>query len=274
MTTQFKRVVRVIVGPPGQEGRVIEGLRISFEVIKADGFAINSAKVKIYNASDDTIAVMSTRDASIQVFAGYREQVGLIFLGTVTRVTASRQGADRVIEVESADGFANIGKPAALTIKGGASLKDAFGPLAGIAGQALDFAGVNPDEAIPAPRGVTLSGPVYGQINRIARLNRLDWTVEDDRIVIVRRGESTQLPALVITPDTGLIGSPKPGEARRVEVKMLLNPGARLRRIIQLESRDISGWFLIRRIKHVGDSGFASDFYTELEASIIRRRSA
>lgn len=270
MTRQFKRVVRVIVGAPGKEGRIIEGLRISFEVIKQDGFALNSAKIKIYNATDDTIAVASTRDAAIQLIAGYREQVGLIFLGTVTRVTASRDGSDRIVEIESADGFANLGKPAALTIKGGSSLKDSFGPLAGIAGQALDLAGINPDEQLQAPRGVTLAGPVYGQINRIARLNRLDWTIEDDRIVVVRRGESTRLPALLITPNTGLIGSPKPGEARRVELRMLLNPEARLRRIIQLEARDINGWFLTRRIKHLGDSGFASDYYTELEASIIR----
>lgn len=268
--TSFRRLTRVDIAAPGQEGVSVEGLRISFEVVKTDGPVLNTAKVQIYNAAETTIAAATRRDATIQLHAGYGDAAGLIFLGTVTRAYLERDGAERTLYIESGDGQAAVGKPVNLTLQGGSTIRDALGPLGAIAGQAIDASGLDLNAQLPSSRGVTLSGPVYGQVNRIARLNRWDWTVEDGRIVITKRGEATTLPALVISAQTGMVGAPGPGDAGKLAVKTLLNPLARLRRIVQLDAQDFAGWYLIRRIRHLGDSGWAPDYYTELELSLIR----
>lgn len=273
MTRQFRRYVRVVIGVPGEEGRAIEGLRIGFEVIKQDGQALNTAKIKIWGASDDTVALASRRDASVQLIAGYGGVGGLLFLGTITRVISTRADAERILEIESGDGQAAAGKPAALTLGGGTSLKDTLGPLAGIAQIGLDLAGIDANAPLQAPRGVSLSGPALGQVNRIAKLNKLDWTIEDNVLRLFKRGEASTLPALLVTPNTGLIGAPKPGTAGRIELRMLASSEVRLRRIIRLESRDVTGWFLVRRVKHTGDSGWASEYYSDIEATPIKART-
>lgn len=274
MTTQLIRSTRAIIGAPGEDGAEIDGLRINFEVVKQDGQTLNTAKIRIYNPAPTTIALATRKEASIQLYAGYGGAAGLIFLGTITRCVARLEGVDRIMEIESGDGQAGKAASVSTTLGGQSTLKEALGPLGDLAGAALDFAGVDADAPLAAPRGLTLSGPVYGAVNRIARLNRLDWTIEDGRIVLTKRGEATTLPALLVSPATGLIGSPSPSSEGGLELRMLLNPEARLRRIIRLESREYTGWYLLRRLKHFGDSGWATEYYTEVEASEIKPRRA
>jgi hypothetical protein len=271
MSRRYGRNVYVVIGT-AEQAREIRGLRIAFDVEKTDGAPINTAKLQIYNPNADTIALASSRNAFVQLFAGYGEQPGMAFTGAISRAIVRRERPDVVLELESGDGQRAQSSSVQTTLAGGARLVDALGPLADLAQLALDVSGVDLEEAIPAPRGLTLAGQTLGQINRLSRLNRFDWTIEDGRLIITRPGEATRLPAVKLTPETGLIGSPGVGDAGRVEFKALLDAELRLRRIVQLTSRDYDGWYLVRKVKHTGDSGFSDEFYSTCEASQIRPR--
>ena len=56
MTVFFDRKVRVVVGPPGELGTSIEGLRISFSIKKTSAKHPNKSKIEIYNLDPDVSA--------------------------------------------------------------------------------------------------------------------------------------------------------------------------------------------------------------------------
>lgn len=271
---QFIRNTYLRIGVPGQEGIEVNGLRIAFEVTKSDGQQLNTGKVTIYNASLTTSQASRVIGSTVQLYAGYGDAAGLIFLGDITRSGYFKERPDTRLEIESGDGQAARGKSISTTLKGEQKLGGVLQTLAEAAGLKLDTSGLDLNTSLPSTGSISLSGQALTQVNRVARANRLDWTIEDGRIIVTQRGEATQLPALVISPDTGLIGSPSPGDGGRLIVRTLLNPELRLRRIIKLESRDYQGWYLVRRIKHFGDSGWSAEYYTEVECTEIRPRRA
>lgn len=274
MSLQFGRRTWLIIGAPGSEGRRFEGLRTAFDVTKADGQAINTARVQLYNASPTTAAAARAPGAILQLHAGYGESAGLCYLGEIVRATPRAERPESVLEIECGDGQAARGVSIAATRAGSNILGDVLGTLSDATGLDLSAPADLLGAQLPAPRGVSLSGPALVQINRIIRMARLDWTIEDGAIVITRAGEATRLPALVVSPETGLLGSPEPGQKGRLVVKMRLQPGARLRRILRVESRAVTGWYLVRRVRHYGDSGWGDDYTTECECTEIRPRRA
>lgn len=273
--TQFQREVYAVAGKPGQVGVRIERFRIGFEVIKSDDSAVNTAKLAIYNLSEATAQATRVEGAAIELFAGYRGAPGLIFLGDITRSFTEREGTETICRIESGDGNNARNKSVALTLRGEQKLGPVLKKITDVAGLAFDAAGIDVDttlpKTMPVGRGLALHGGAFDAINRVCKLNRLDWTVEDGRLVIVRQNKATRLPAIVINQDTGMIGSPQQGDRRRLVVKTLLNPEFRLRRIVRVQSRLYDGWYLIRRIKHWGDSGYDTAFYSELECTEIAR---
>lgn len=268
---QFGRRTQLIVGNPGEPGRLIEELRIGFEVTKADDQAINVAKLKIYGLSPDSIAATQRQGATVQLFGGYGAAPGLLFLGDITRSLTTYEDGEVITELESGD--LQKARPATVrtTFSEAPSLKESMGVLGEALGAIVDLDALTPtqqDARLPVA-SLTLSGDVFSQVNRVARLNRLDWTVEDGKLVVMPRGRPTNLPALVVTPDTGLIGSPRPVK-RGLEVKLLLSAEVRLRRILRVQSARYDGWYLVRRVKHAGDSGWAREYYTTAECTEIR----
>ena len=268
--TQFLRNTYLRIGIPGEDGLEVRGLRIAFEVVKQDGQPLNTCKVTVYNATVTTSQATRRLGTTLQLYAGYGDAAGLIFLGDITRSGYFKERPETRLELESGDGQAARTKSASLSLKGEQPVDGILDQLAQIAGLSLDTSAVDAAVSMPSAGGVNLNGQVLTQVNRVARANRFDWTIEDGRIVVTPRGQATQLPALVVSPSTGMVGSPAPGEGGRITVKMLLNPEARLRRIIKLESAEYNGYYLIRRVRHAGDSGWAAEYYTEVECTEIR----
>lgn len=303
MTVQFLRRVRVIISKPGatQGTRFDEALRIAFEVTKRDGSTQNECKVKIYNVSKDSLELIRTRNAVIQLYAGYAEVVPLIYKGVITRVTVDYDKGDVIVNLESKRGFLTIPRrdPSASplarqvqgyikrTFNGQVSLLDSLQTVVSDVQAALgdyareiaaDLTKV-PTTPARAPRGLTLSGPPQDVLTTYTQANGLDWWEEDGVLRVVPRGDASREQAYLISPDSGLIGSPKAKVAGKtqkatgaVELVCLLNGELRARRAIQVQgTRSLTGWYLIRKVEHKGDT-WATEFYTSVEATPIKAR--
>ena len=103
----FDRQYRLSAGKAGSTGFEIGGgkrpLHVSFSVEKADTNSQNTAKVTIWNLSDEHLAELSKNDCVVVLHAGYGDTRPLIFAGVVTFATTKADGADRATEIELVD---------------------------------------------------------------------------------------------------------------------------------------------------------------------------
>ncbi len=279
MTTRefYDREVYLVIGAPGSEGREIRGLRIGFEVQKDDTSSPNRAKITVYNLNADSAALLKRPDTVIQLFGGYVGQANLLFLGDVTRAVTTIEGADAKTVIESGDGQAALaGSKSRVALKGETS-------VGGVLQAALKGVVSDPKKTLSGlsdavkgesiPRGFSASGPTKQVLRGLAGARRFDWMYLDGELVIVDRDQATREPAVLLTPETGLIGSPArlTGKgAKGIQIRSLLNGRVRPRRILQVDSASFTGYFLVRKLTHRGDSGWAPDFFTIIEATEIR----
>lgn len=279
MSRAFDARIRVLIGPPGRPGRAIEGLRIAFTVEKDDAPDVaNRAEVKIYNLAKGSRDATREPNALIQVFAGYRDALNLVFLGAITRSVTDDDGTDIITTVTSERD--TVGKGTlSTTLKGQQKLKDVLkAATAPLEAAGIDLSAVE-DGVVNAPRGVVLSGPPGQVLNKLTRANNLDWFVEDGVVRVVPRGVSTQERAFVISPTSGLVGSPRPlkpstdeGAGRRlgIEFSARLNGAFRLRRVVQIAgTEELAGWYQLRKIKHEADL-WAQKWDSVCEATPVR----
>jgi len=279
MSRIFGRTYRLVIGKSGQRGVEITGLRISFRVEKFDGSTPNVGEIKVWNLSQTTRALAREPDTLVQLYAGYQDVTPLIFLGAVTRVSVEDDGVDSVTTITSGKQTTQA-LPIAQSFKGQQKLGGLLTKVAErYAPEGVDLSAI---QDIPAsgPRGITLSGEPTDVLNKLTRANNLDWFIEDGIVKVVPRGASTQDTAFILSPSSGLEGSPralKPsasvgGSRLSVEATARLNGELRTRRLVQIAgTTDHAGWYLIRRVLHEGDlwGTGAKSWSTTIEATPI-----
>lgn len=119
--------------------------------------------------------------------------------------------------------------------------------------------------------------------------NGLDWSIQNNVIQVTLAGGIAETRGLVFGPDSGLIGSPervvksKPSENKKTKaaedeeaegkaqleetgwkIEVLLAPTLKPGDAIKIESRLVTGWFKVSKLKHSGDT-HGGDWKTEIE---------
>lgn len=272
---------RVSVGIAGKAGTIdLEGLRINFNIEKTNEGSPNRATIKVYNLSDKTRSTFEEGGARIIVSAGYRDTFGVIFSGNITKAKQKKsgksvvteggvkkmiEGVDVITEIDAGDGdnaYRNSvwhkGYPPGTTVRQVIDdLVNSFGLP-----KAIDESAI-PDKQYA--NGFATEGYVRNVLNDICKTNDLEWSIQNEVLQIVSKKISTTFGAVLLTPETGLVGSPtKTGDG--VEFDSLLQPGLMPGRNVKLESRYIKGLFKVRKVTHTGDS-HDGDFLSKCEAT-------
>lgn len=265
----FKRKVEVEI--KGQNStKKISGLKISFSVSKNNEATPNDAEIKIYNLSDETRKSLDGENISIELKAGYEGLNGdggnieTIFIGNVKKVTQEIQKPDIITSITAGDGEKKYrNKRHTKGYPEGTKLKTVVQDIT----KSLDL-GKGSLDAIPDityNSGVTLQGLCRDHLDNIARSNDLEWSIQDEKLQIIKRDGFTKDSVLVISPTSGLIGSPNKTK-KGVEFTSLLQPQLKIGRKVEIKSRFISGKFKIRKVTHEGDSR-EGDFVSKCEAT-------
>ena len=113
--------------------------------------------------------------------------------------------------------------------------------------------------------GLTLSGLSRDHLDVLTRSNGLEWSVQDETLQIIPEGQGTSESLILLSPDSGLIGSPNKTK-KGVEFISLIQPKLRPGRRVQVDSRLVKGIFKIRKVTHEGDS-HEGDFLSKCEAT-------
>jgi hypothetical protein len=129
------------------------------------------------------------------------------------------------------------------------------------------------------PRGKVFFGKPYKYVQDVCRGNAASFYIEDGSLNVTRLQDVKKDEAIVVTPETGLIGTPQQVQFG-VSFKLLLNPAIHLESLIQIKNVQVNeatttpgqqvqplddDWvYQVCELTHIGDTR-GNDWYTEIQ---------
>lgn len=264
----------------------VTALDLRFDVLKSTKREPNVALIRVRNLGPDARA-RASRAATVSVRAGYRDdgdEPPLLFVGDVRRVTHEYYAATYETIIEARDGGTAYsdrrisrsyapGTPLTAIVR---DVVDAMqigrGNLADVE-PSLRLAGV-----ATVPEGYVATGRASDVLSALLRASRLRWSVQNGALQVLRLGAPVRATAVVLSPQTGLVGSPTAGDRaasqaavartaskRRgiIDAVSLLQPGLEPGRPVVLESALVSGDYEVREVRYEGDTA-SDEWYARL----------
>jgi hypothetical protein len=237
--------------------------------------------------SKDTFTKINAGKSPMVILrAGYVEKSGLedLFIGNVVSAWIDYKKPNIEAHFTVHDGENTIRtKKVKLTSSAGASAKRMMKDVIKQIGLPEKVAGAVDAVADKVlNKGMSFLGTANVALTEIADTLEMEWSIQDGKLVLVKKGHALQTAAVKLTPKTGLIGSPEKinsvvpsssGEQKTVEgwkLTSLLMPSIVPLCTIVVESRDIppGSTFKVISVEHRGDT-HGSDWMTTTEAVLI-----
>jgi hypothetical protein len=287
MTRLFQREAALEVG-----GVDVSGLRCSFRIERTYRSVPSSLALKVYNLSEATrnamLSAAQERARSVPVTpgiprprllvhvtltAGYQGAMQRLFYGELGRLKHTVEGVDNVTNVWAIMGGLNLqyarvsqSFPRGATPETVAKhLADCMGLPTGSSVSLLRNARMGRDFARYS-LGVTLSGSAAHELDMLTASAGLEWHVDDGRVEFVKRFGTQREAAVLLTPDTGLIGSPTKEGYYVVKGRCLLQPDVKPGKLVRVESRFVTTTLRVYKTTTVGDT-HGSDWYIDFEGA-------
>lgn len=254
MSELFGRVCELTVGT-----LKFSGLRVTFKVSASTASKPNTAEISIYGLSETSRAACATQGAEVRLVAGYRDTAALVFSGQVTHGESSRQPGGWVTVIEARDGQPQWTRRMRLGLHKATKHRELLKAIASemglqVSAEQLDLVGAG---ATPGP--VALYGFAHAEMDVLCRSLGLEWSIQRGRLQLLPLDGATTETAVVLSPETGLIGTPQrqakeAGKRRVIEVQSCLQPALKPGRLVQLTSQTLSGLLRCRTVEVVGDT--------------------
>lgn len=276
---QFNRQAEIILG---NKSFLSDKFDVEFIVEFDDTPDLNHAEVIIYNLSNTTVNGIKS-NMPVIINAGYEGDVGSVFIGAIYDMKTNRNGVDRVTVVRAVDASGQRGKLRLnRSYKKGIWASQIIVDLCGLAGISIGDLSLPKD--VQYRNGKNVSGLILSVLKNIALDCEAKYHISKGLAFFTSKNKGQDI-RFVFNSNTGLIGSPEPfveevevkkdakgkkgakskkvmKEVRGYKVEALLNHRVQADSIIELESRDVSGKYRVRKGSHVfSDSGM----FTEME---------
>lgn len=252
------------------------GMRIQFDITKTDQKEPNTSQIIITNLSDTRRASLKVKGVKFSLDAGYvATGMTRIIRGDARTIDHVRDGADwnttaRLGDGERAYRFARV--------------NESFSPGTG-AGSVLRFlanrSGIqigNSSTVASAltttfDQGYVVNGSWQQAMDKLLRAVGYVWSIQDETIQILKPNEAVDAQIPLISPETGLIGSPemgtpeKKGKPQLVEFESLLvatRPGAK----VHLRSKRYDADVRVKRCRFYGDT-HGGPWFSKIQGVIL-----
>lgn len=270
MAIIFNRSANLIIGVPGQEGRDFSNLRISFQIEKTSESNANTSRITIFNLNKESRSFVEQENLDAFLSAGYtppgqESLVEALFQGDLKKgkVENKLSGSDWQTTFEVGDGErALVETKFNKGFAKGASLEKMIGEVSKSFDKPISTIKGIKDKIFK--NGVTLSGGAKDIMDQLTNEAGVEWSIQDDEIIVLPSKEDDGEESFLISRKTGLIGSPIKRE-KGIEFIAALNPKLRPGKRVRIESKFISGDFRIRKVLHDGDTHEGS-WQTKVEA--------
>lgn len=274
----FKRAVRVSLASadPADPGVSITDLRVALKIKKTLKKEPNTCEVSIWNLAATTRAKMQSVGERFIVEAGYQGTIAQIFSGSSSYIDHAHDGPDWVTKVQANDGEI----PLAQLVKGsfakGTSVATVFGALAKQTGfdasDAINF--VKNTVTAQFTKGYTAHGKASVELERILAGHGLGFSVQSGKLQVLPTNTTAtdNAPVVVLSAQTGLIGSPEhgsppaKGKPALLKAKSLLQPNLKPGSKVQIKSLAYPAGplFQVVTVEHSGDTK-GGDWYSVVE---------
>lgn len=251
-------------------------LRVVFEVNRNLTKHPDPAQITIYNLARDTRSGFFGGQ-QVRLVAGYGDAAGLLYAGTLTQITPNRDGPDYAVSLTCRDGDAAYRATVRQSYVSGAPLSVVVGNLVSAMGLTLG-AGASSQLAGKSTRGaVAHVGYAADKLQQSLLPFGLQYTLNDGTVQIIPTDGTTAEQAILLSPDTGLVGSPEPmsdkkpaagANVKRLRLTSLLQPGFMPGRRVALQGVQYAGVYRVDRLIHKGDS-HGQDWYSVAECSLV-----
>ena len=251
---------------------VIEKLRVVFDVEKNLEQDANGATIKIHNLSEKSRGVLARIPAHMHLEAGYDDNLHTIYKGDITSASSKREGPNWVTTIKCGTGANAKHAIANTTFKSNVNTKTVITDMAKTMGLHIPKSIADAKGMLKSitNEGIVLQGPALPQMNKVLGPRGYKASIQDDALVIVKRGGVRMAEAVLVAQRTGMIGSPElssPDDSKskpNVKAKMLIAPDIVAGGLIKIESLRISGTYGVDKVRHIGDTHGAA-WYSELE---------
>ncbi len=262
---QFLRAAEVIIGPrisgqnapqepPGAKSfksnlvqdasdpsSFTSGFRIAFGLSKDQQGKPNKAKITLYNLSQASRNFLEDEKLIVFLKAGYVGRISTIFFGDLSERETSRQGPDIITILDCADQekilqTANV----QIGLGAGATNIQAFEAAESAMGLTIPSRQKALITVKQFVNGFSFTGTAQKLMEKLVKEIGFTFSVQDGEIQILGENSNDEQEAVLVTPDTGLIGFPTKTQ-RGAKFKALLNPEIRVGRAIALESKQFQG---------------------------------
>lgn len=206
----FNRECELLVGEPGKDGLLIKDLRITFTLKMSHGKSPNEGTFRVYNLSRANMALLNNMTNKVVQFrAGYTGQVGTLFIGDLVRFEEQLDGVDRIALLEVRDSMiAMRDSKTSLYYPAGTSGTTALEAVAANFGLPVKMKVDAADRQLP--KGFGFTGRTRNALSELCQYLGLEWSAQQGEIMIINKGATYSDQAVVLSPTSGLIGSPKP----------------------------------------------------------------
>ncbi|MDD4958381.1 MAG: hypothetical protein PHS51_03465 [Gallionella sp.] len=239
----FGRAASLVLADSSGNGIELNELAFEFEVSHPSKQTPQLLRVKIYNLADATIQQISAEFSQVQLKAGYASSFGTIFNGTIAQKKVGRESStDSFVEIYGTNNdlgynFSSVNT----TLQAGYTHANVYDVLGSSFGQF----GINKQKA-PAfppqifPRGKVMYGDAKHHARQLAATTGMNWNITTDgQFRMLPSHGSTPDQAIVITPASGLLGTPEQ-TINGITVRCLLNPALHIDGMIDLKTAQIT----------------------------------
>jgi len=237
---QYLRKISLKIGND-QKALDLSDMRIRFAVRRGDFRTPNSADIRIYNLSENTVKWVQREFTRVVLQAGYAGSYGVIFDGTIKQARRGRESpTDTYLDLTAADGdsaynFAVMN----VTLAAGSTANDHLQQvLQSMASRGITMGESPALSANKLPRGKVFYGMTRDFLDILGKTQDVSWSIQDGKLTLVPNNAYLPGEAVVITSATGMIGLPEQTQ-NGINVRTLLNPGIRIGKQLHINNTSI-----------------------------------
>jgi hypothetical protein len=235
----------------------IRDLRVTFSIKRTLSQEPNTAKIEVTNSRLMEI-LSGAQNHTVSIDAGFADGMSRVYSGDVSHHQTKIDSADIVTSIEAADGYRAFGLATIFrTWSKGTPLKIVASAIAST--MDLRF----PDISGNLPSSFSASGNSHKELTRLLDGIGVSWSVQNGKIRIPGTVSSS---ILIISEETGMIGSPSYDSAKRTtrvsSVGFFVQPGDR----VVVKSKFHSGEFTVNECEYKGDT-HGNDWNTDMVLS-------